>query len=72
VEMADRIEHDKPYTSNSAENSHQLLNRTLEAIDGEQLASAQSFVTLIRGIDSLTACLASEITRAAVTSNRLA
>ena len=69
--MADRIEHDKPYTSNSVEDSHLLLNRTLEAIEGEQPASAQSFVTLIRGIDTLTTRLATEITRWAATSNRL-
>jgi multidrug resistance protein MdtO len=70
-EMADRIEYDHPYASDSVEDSHQLLNQTLEAIERQQPASAQSFATLIRGIDSLTTRLASEIARGAATSNRL-
>jgi len=63
--MADRVERNTPYASNTLEDSHELLERTLEAVQGEtsQLPTgrAQSFITLLRGIDGLTACLSSEI-----------
>jgi len=64
-EMADRIEHNAPFESNTVEASHDFLNRTVEAIHAEQPAGlpagrAQSLITLLRGIDHLTTCLASE------------
>ena len=37
-QMADRIEHDTPYASNTVEESHELLNRAMEAIHSEQPA----------------------------------
>jgi len=64
-EMADRIEHNTPFEPNTVEASHEFLNRTVEAIHAEQPAGlpagrAQSLITLLRGIDDLTTCLASE------------
>ena len=67
-EMADMIEQKTPPASHNVEDSQELLNRTVEAIEGQDAAQlppgrAQSFITLIRGIDGLTTSLASEITR---------
>jgi multidrug resistance protein MdtO len=65
-EMAARIEHHpSPYPA-SIEHSHELLNKTIEAAEHQGLArlpagQAQTFVTLLRGIDGLTTSLASEI-----------
>ena len=72
-EMADSIDSNAASATNNVEESQELLNRMLEAIQGEQPAQlpparAQSFITLIRGIDRVTTCLASEITRDAATS----
>jgi len=65
-EMADRIEGNAAPATESVEDSHELLNRMVEAIQGDDSAElpparAQSFVTLIRHIDDLTTCLASGI-----------
>ena len=56
-EIADRIERDAPFDRNTVEDSRALLNRTIEAIHGEQPA----LIALLRGIDALTAGLATEI-----------
>jgi len=65
-QIADWIENDTPYTSNTVEQAHELLNRTIEAIHSEQPANlsagdGQSFITLLRGIDGLATSLAAEI-----------
>jgi hypothetical protein len=65
-EMAERIEGNAPAAENSIQESHELLNRTVEEIHGQgpaQLPSgrATSFVALLRSIDELTSSLASEI-----------
>jgi multidrug resistance protein MdtO len=65
-EMADRIEGNRGSETNSVEDSHDLLNKTIEGLQGQDPAHlppgrAQSFITLLRGIDGLTTCLASEI-----------
>jgi len=64
-EMAGRIEHNTPYAGNTVEESHGLLERTVEAIQSETsrlpTGRAESFLTLLRGIDGLTTCLSSEI-----------
>jgi len=65
-EMAGRIDGNAPPAGNSIEESHELLNRTVEEIQGEEpdqlpLGRAASLVTLIRRIDGLTTSLASEI-----------
>jgi multidrug resistance protein MdtO len=67
-QMADRIDNNTSYASNAIEGSQELLNRTIEAIQREEPAQlpagrAQSFITLLRGIDGLTTSLASEIAR---------
>ncbi len=64
-EMADLIEQKTPLAANSAADSHELLNKTVEAIQGAQLplGRAQSFITLMRGIDGLTDSLACEIAK---------
>ena len=64
--MADRVERNTPYANGTAEDSHELLDRTVEAIHDQppsQLppGQAQSFITLLRGIDGLTTSLSSEI-----------
>jgi len=65
-EMAGRVEHNTPYANNTVEDSHEILKRTVEAIQGEPTSElpagrAQSFVTLLRDIDGLTTYLSSEI-----------
>jgi multidrug resistance protein MdtO len=65
-EMADRIDRNAPDAGNSVEESHELLNRTIEEVQGEEQAQlsparAASFVALLRSIDALTSSLASEI-----------
>ena len=65
-ELADRVEHDALYANYTVEDSHELMERTVEAIHerpASQLPAdhAQSFITLLRGIDGLTTCLTSEI-----------
>jgi multidrug resistance protein MdtO len=64
--MAERIEHNAPNAGNSIEESQDLLNRTVEEIQGEAPAllppgRAASFIALLRSIDALTTSLASEI-----------
>jgi multidrug resistance protein MdtO len=66
-EMAEWIERNAPDAGSSIQQSHELLNRTLEEIHGEEPAHlspshAASFVALLRSIDALTTSLASEIT----------
>jgi multidrug resistance protein MdtO len=65
-EMADRIEGHRLSTAGGLEDSTDLLKRTIEEAEAEQsrglpAAQAQSFTTLLRGIDGLTAALASEV-----------
>ena len=65
-QIAHWIENDTPYTSNAVEQTHELLNRTIEAIHSEPPANlpagdGQSFITLLRGIDGLSTSLAAEI-----------
>lgn len=63
-EMADRIEGNPAPATDSVEDSLELLNRMLEAIQAEQGAltgRAQSFITILHGIDGLTTSLASGI-----------
>src|SRR5271165_1335077 len=72
-EMAGRIQDCTPYATNSVEDSQELLDRTVEAIQGQDSSQlppgrAQSFITLLRGIDDLTTSLASEIARDVATS----
>jgi multidrug resistance protein MdtO len=66
-ELADRIECNAPYAGDSIEESHELLDRTIKEIEGEEPAQlprgrAESFIALLRGIHSLTTDLASEMT----------
>ena len=65
-EMAERIERNAPLAENSIEESQELLNGMIEEIQREEPAQlppghAESFVALLRRIDSLTTSLASEI-----------
>jgi len=65
-EMADRIDGREPQIAGGAEQPHELLKRTLDEAQAEAsrelpAAQAQSFVTLLRGIDGLTNSLAAEI-----------
>jgi multidrug resistance protein MdtO len=65
-EMADRIEGHRPNMAGGLEDSTDLLKQTIEEAEAEQsrglpAAQAQSFTTLLRGIDGLTAALASEV-----------
>ena len=65
-EMAERIERNPLDAGNSIEESHDLLNRTVEEVlhyEPAQLppARATSFVALLRSIDALTSSLALEI-----------
>jgi multidrug resistance protein MdtO len=65
-EMAERIEGNAPPAGNLIEESHELLNRTVEAIQHEEPSQlppsrAASFLALVRRIDALTTSLASEI-----------
>lgn len=65
-EIAGWIERNAPDAGNSIQESHELLNRTVEEIHGEKPEQlppgrATSFVALLRSIDELTASLASEI-----------
>jgi multidrug resistance protein MdtO len=65
-EMAGRIAGNAPHAENGIEESHELLNRTVEEIQREEPAQlpparAASFIALIRRIDDLTTSLASEI-----------
>jgi len=71
--MAELIEQKTPFPKQSVQDSHELLNRTIEAIQDDDLPNgrAQSFLTLLRSIDGLTTCLASEITRDVATSSCL-
>jgi len=67
-EIADLIEYEKPPATNTVEDSHELLDRTVEAIQAQDSAElapgrAQSFITLLRGIDGLTDSLACEIAK---------
>jgi hypothetical protein len=64
--MADRFESDRPCASRGLEGSAELLKRTIEETQAEESRGlppgrAQSFITLVRGIDGLTTSLASEI-----------
>ena len=66
-EMADRIEKPLPVIATGAEELHQLLNRRLQDTDAEALrdlpvTQAESFITLLHGIDALTNSLATEVT----------
>ena len=65
-ETADRIEGKPTAATNSLEESHELLDRAIEAVQEQDPAQlppgrAQSFVTILSEIDCLTASLASEI-----------
>jgi multidrug resistance protein MdtO len=65
-EMAEQIDCNAPHSGNSIEESHELLNRTIEEIEGEGPAQlppgrAGSFVALLRSIDALTTSLALEV-----------
>jgi multidrug resistance protein MdtO len=65
-EMAERIERNAPRAGNSIEESHELLNRMVDGIQGAEPAElppgrAESFLALLRRMDSLTASLALEI-----------
>jgi multidrug resistance protein MdtO len=65
-EMAARIEGNRPDARSSIQESHDLLNLTVEEIQREQPVQlppdrAASFVVLLRSIDVLTTSLASEI-----------
>jgi len=67
-EMADLIEQKTPPAANSVGASHELLNKTVEAIQGQDSGQlppgrAQSFITLLHGLDGLTNSLACEIAR---------
>ena len=66
-EMADRIEKPLPVIATGAEELHQLLNRRLQDTNAEALrdlpvTQAESFITLLHGIDALTNSLATEVT----------
>ena len=64
-EMADLIEQKTPPATNTIEDSHDLLHRTIEGIQGssEQLSPdrSRSLIILLRGIDGLTSSLSAEI-----------
>jgi len=65
-EIADRIEGNAAPATHSVEESHELLNKTVEASQGNESVQlpagrAQSFLTLLRGMDGLTTSLMSEI-----------
>jgi multidrug resistance protein MdtO len=67
-EIADEIEGNPSAGSDMVEYSHELLNRTIEGVQGEGSARlpagrAQSFITLLRRIDSVTTSLAGEIAK---------
>jgi multidrug resistance protein MdtO len=66
-EMADRIEKPLPVIATGAEELHELLNRRLQDTNAEALrdlpvTQAESFITLLHGIDALTNSLATEVT----------
>lgn len=65
-EMVDRIEGQRLDMAGGLEDSTDLLRQTIEEAEAEQPrglpgGQAQSFTTLLRGIDGLTASLASEV-----------
>jgi len=65
-EMADRIEGQRVVVAGQFEDSTNRLKQTIEEAEAEQSRGlpaerAQSFTTLLRGIDGLTASLASEV-----------
>ncbi len=61
-DLADWIEGSAVPAANRVEASHELVNRTVDAIQGElPTEPAQSFTTLLHGIDGLTTSLASGI-----------
>jgi multidrug resistance protein MdtO len=65
-DMAEQIDRNAPIIGSRIEESHELLNRTIEAVEGRQPAKvppprAASFIALLRRIDALTTSLASEI-----------
>jgi len=65
-ETADRVEKQLAGIATEAEDLHQLLNRRLQDADAEAfrglpVTQAESFATLLHGIDSLTDSLATEI-----------
>jgi multidrug resistance protein MdtO len=65
-EMADRIEGQRLGTAGGLEDSTDLLKQTIEEAEAEQsqglpAGQAQSFTTLLRGIDGLTGSLASQV-----------
>ena len=67
-EIADEIEGNPSAGSDMVEYSHEALNRTIEGVQGEGSARlpagrAQSFITLLRRIDSVTTSLAGEIAK---------
>ena len=72
-EIADRIEGNAPPATHSVEESHELLNKTVEASQGNKSVQlpagrARSFITLLRGMDGLTTSLMSEIAGDVATS----
>jgi multidrug resistance protein MdtO len=71
-EIAELIEQSMPPARNSIEGSRELLKSAVEAIQGESahlpVGRAQSFLTLLRGIDDLTTSLTSRIAREAGSS----
>ena len=62
-EMADRI--DGKAVPELSEDTQELLNKTIDALRDQNLPAgrAQSFMTLLSGIDKLTSCLVSEVSR---------
>jgi hypothetical protein len=65
-EMADWIEGQRPGMAGGRADSTNLLKQTIEEAEAEQsrglpAGQAQSFSTLLRGIDGLTASLASQV-----------
>jgi multidrug resistance protein MdtO len=74
LELADLIEQKSPPARNSIEGTQELLNKTVEAVQGQDSSQlppgrAQSFITLLRSIDGLTSSLAAEITRGVATAS---
>ena len=72
-EMAGRVERNAPIAEKDIEESHQLLKRMIEEVQREDpaqfpLGRAESFVVLLRKIDSVTTSLALEIAAAFPTS----
>jgi multidrug resistance protein MdtO len=66
-QMADRVENDGPGIALGFDDSAELLKRTIEEAQAEELRGlpvgrAQSFITLFRDIDALTTSLAAGIT----------